>query len=73
MDSIRHAADFSEKYSLYFDLLQDKIAEYDVDTEHTYNMDEKGIMIGVVGRSKHLQQEKMGEEGSSSITSRWQS
>ena len=54
MDSIRHAADSSEKYSLYFDLLQHKIAEYDVDAEHTYNMDEKGIMIGVVGRSKRI-------------------
>ena len=54
MDSIRHAADSSEKYSLYFDLLQHKIAEYNVETEHTYNMDEKGIMIGVVGRSKRI-------------------
>ena len=54
MDSVRHAADSSDKYSLYFDLLQQKIAEYDVDTEDTYNMDEKGFMIGVVGRSKRI-------------------
>ena len=54
MDSVRHAADSSDKYSLYFDLLQHKIAEYDIETEHTYNMDEKGIMTGVVGRSKRI-------------------
>jgi hypothetical protein len=54
MDSVRHAADSSDKYSLYFDLLQHKITEYDVDTEHTYNMDEKGLMIGVIGRSKRI-------------------
>ena len=54
MDSVRHAADSSDKYSLYFDLLQHKITEYDVDTEHTYNMDEKGFMIGVIGRSKRI-------------------
>jgi len=54
MDSVRHAADSGEKYRLYFDLLQHKITEYDVDTEHTYNMDEKGFMIGVVGRSKRI-------------------
>lgn len=54
MDSVRHAADSSDKYKLYFDLLQHKITEYDVDAEHTYNMDEKGFMIGVVGRSKRI-------------------
>ena len=50
MDSVRHAADSSDKYILYFDLLQQKITEYDVDIELTYNMDEKGFMIGVIGR-----------------------
>jgi len=54
MDSVRHAADSSDNHSLYFDLLLHKITEYDVDTEDTYNMDEKGFMIGVVGRSKRI-------------------
>ena len=54
MDSVRHKADSASKYGSYFELLQRKIAEYDVEPEHTYNMDEKGFAIGVVGRSKRI-------------------
>jgi hypothetical protein len=54
MDSNRHQADSGVKYKLYFDLLVNKITEYDVDVEQTYNMDEKGFMIGVVGKSKRI-------------------
>ena len=28
--------------------------EYDIDKRNTYNMDEKGIMIGAVGRQKRI-------------------
>ena len=35
MDSNRHNAKSEYKYKLYFDLLQQKIAEYDLDPEHT--------------------------------------
>jgi hypothetical protein len=44
MDRVRHQADSAEKYKLYFDLLHQKIKEYDVEARHTYNMDEKGFM-----------------------------
>jgi hypothetical protein len=54
IDSNRHQADSGVKYKLYFDLLVNKITEYDVDVEHTYNMDEKGFMIGVVSKSKRI-------------------
>jgi hypothetical protein len=54
MDSNRHQADSGDKYSLYFDLLGDKIKEYDIEPRHTYNMDEKGFLIGVIGRSKRV-------------------
>ena len=43
MDANRHATDSYTKYQLCFELLQQKIAEYDIDAEHTYNMDEKGV------------------------------
>jgi hypothetical protein len=52
IDSNRHAVDSGDKYKLYFDLLQRKIAEYNEPPEQIYNMDEKGFMIGVIGRSK---------------------
>ena len=54
MDSNRHNAESGYKYKLYFDLLQQKITEYDVEPENTYNMDEKGFAIGVLGRSKRI-------------------
>ena len=54
MDRNRHAADSGDKYKLYYDALRDKIEFYKVEPEHTYNMDEKGFMIGAVGRQKRI-------------------
>jgi hypothetical protein len=54
MDAVRHRADSKLKYELYFDLLHDKIESYNVLPSNTYNMDEKGFMIGVIGRSKRV-------------------
>ena len=54
MDYVRHQADSEAKYKLYFDLLHGKTEEYDVLPENTYNMDEKGFMIRVIGRSKRI-------------------
>jgi hypothetical protein len=54
MDRNRHETDSEHKYSLYFDLLQWKISEYSVLPENTYNMDEKGFMIGEMGNSKRV-------------------
>ncbi|KAF2621272.1 hypothetical protein BU25DRAFT_404636 [Macroventuria anomochaeta] len=62
MDSNRHNADLYTKYKLYFNLLQSKISQYDVDAEHTYNMDEKGFMIGVTTRTKHVFSRRMWEK-----------
>ena len=54
MDNSRHKADSGKKYSLYFDLLRDKIDRYHIEARHIYNMDEKGFMLGVVGRTKRI-------------------
>ena len=54
MEKDRHKADCSEKYRLYFELLHRKLAQYDIEPAHTYNMDEKGFAIGVTGRSKRI-------------------
>ncbi|CAE7204954.1 HTH Tnp Tc5 domain containing protein [Pyrenophora teres f. teres] len=54
MDNSRHKADSGKKYSLYFDLLRDKIDRYHVEARHIYNMGEKGFMLGVVGRTKRI-------------------
>jgi hypothetical protein len=54
MDNSRYKADSGRKYSLYFDLLHEKIEQYHIEPRHMYNMDEKGFMLGVVGRSKRI-------------------
>jgi IS30 family transposase len=54
IDSVRHNADSNVKYTLYFDLLHAKMKQYNVQPCHCYNMDEKGFMIGVTGRSKRV-------------------
>jgi hypothetical protein len=62
MDADRHNADSFVKYKLYFDSLQAKIAEYNVEVENTYNMDEKGFMIGTTTRTKHVFSRRMWEK-----------
>jgi hypothetical protein len=42
--------------------LQAKIAKYNVDAKHTYNMDEKGFMIRVTSRTKHVFSRRMWEK-----------
>jgi hypothetical protein len=54
MDSNRHNAESQYKYQLYFEVLQQKITQYDIAPENTYNMDEKGFAIGVLGRTKRV-------------------
>jgi hypothetical protein len=54
MDRNRHQADSGHKYSLYFELLEFKMNEYSILLENTYNMDEKGFMIGCTGRSRRV-------------------
>lgn len=54
MDRVRHKADSLIKHELYFQLLHETITEYEIEPRNTYNMDEKGFLIGVVGRSKRV-------------------
>jgi hypothetical protein len=54
MEGNRHKADSSERYRIYFDLLTRKVKEFDVLPRDTYNMDEKGFMIGVIGKTKRV-------------------
>jgi hypothetical protein len=63
MDNSRHKADLGRKYSLYFDLLREKIDQYYVEAHHTYDMDEKGFILGVVGRLKKIFSKALQEDG----------
>jgi hypothetical protein len=54
MDNSRHKADSGKKCSLYFDLLREKIDQHHIEPRYIYNMDDKGFMLGAVGRSKRI-------------------
>jgi hypothetical protein len=54
IDRTRHLADSQLKYELYFELLHQNIAGYQLEPRDIFNMDEKGFMIGIAGRSKRV-------------------
>ena len=54
IDSSRKKADSAFKYSLYFDSLKQKMEEYDIQPEDTYNMDEKGFLIRILSKCKRI-------------------
>jgi hypothetical protein len=54
IDRQRHKADSEVKYRQYFDLLHYKMQEYDIEPENTYNIDEKGFLIGITSRTKQV-------------------
>ena len=53
-DSSRYKADSKHSYKLYFDLLERKIEQYNVQTHNMYNMDEKGFLIGFLTMAKRV-------------------
>jgi hypothetical protein len=54
MDRNRHQANSESKYTLYFNLLYQIMQQYDVEPENTYDMDEKGFLVGTTSRSKRV-------------------
>jgi hypothetical protein len=63
IDRSRHQADSHSKYSFYFELLRSKLSQYDIEPANTYNMDEKGFMLGILTRSKRVFSRRLYEEG----------
>jgi hypothetical protein len=63
MDRDRHKADSGVKYQAYFTYWHAKMKEYDIEPGNMYNMDEKGFMLGVTGRSKRVFSREMWEQG----------
>ncbi|KAF1965371.1 hypothetical protein BU23DRAFT_489819, partial [Bimuria novae-zelandiae CBS 107.79] len=62
IDSNCHQANLGDKYSLYFNILGDKIKEYGIEPRHTYNIDEKGFLIGIISQSKRVFSRRMWEK-----------
>ncbi|KAF1968423.1 hypothetical protein BU23DRAFT_480320, partial [Bimuria novae-zelandiae CBS 107.79] len=54
IDSNCYKANSKTKYKAYFDLLHPKMEEYNILPCNTYNIDKKGFLISVIGRSKRV-------------------
>jgi hypothetical protein len=54
MERNRHQADSEERYTMHFDLLHQKMQQYEIEPENTYNMDKKGFLIGTTSCSKRV-------------------
>jgi hypothetical protein len=63
LDHQRYTANSIPKYNSYFDLLHGKMVERRIQKRLSYNMDEKGFMIGVEGRSKRIFSKAVWEKG----------
>ena len=63
IDKSRKKADSALYYSLYFELLGRKIQEYEIQTGNSYNMDEKGFLIGFLQKAKRIFTKKAFEAG----------
>lgn len=54
LDRTRSKANSSDYYKLYFNLLHQKMKQYNILPSNSYNMDEKGFAIGILGNSKQV-------------------
>lgn len=69
VEQVRHQADSHEKYSRYFTFLHRKIDEKDIEPGNTYDMDEKGFMIGAPGRTVRMFDKLITNQGGSKQSS----
>ncbi|KAJ6437064.1 hypothetical protein O9K51_10361 [Purpureocillium lavendulum] len=54
LDMARRKADSASRYKDYFELIRTKIAKYNILPCNTYNVDEKGFLLGVINRTKRV-------------------
>ncbi|KJZ69920.1 hypothetical protein HIM_10705 [Hirsutella minnesotensis 3608] len=53
-DIARKRADNASRYRAYYELIREKIEKYDILPCNTYNVDEKGFLLGVINRTKRV-------------------
>jgi hypothetical protein len=63
IDKQRKEADSVFNYSLYFELLEKKIKQYNIELCHTYNMDKRGFLIGIIIKMKRIFSQSLYKEG----------
>ncbi|KJZ68853.1 hypothetical protein HIM_11756 [Hirsutella minnesotensis 3608] len=53
-DIARKRADNASRYRVYYELIREKIGKYNILPCNTYNVDEKGFLLGVINRTKRV-------------------
>lgn len=54
LDLDRHKSDSATSFEKYFSVVGDKMEEYSILPENTYNMDEKGFLLGRITKAKRV-------------------
>jgi len=54
LDAARTKVDSEHEYKGYFDLVLQKIQQYNVQTANIYNMDEKGFLLSFLTKAKRI-------------------
>jgi hypothetical protein len=54
LDLNRHEADSVASFEMYFSVVGKKMEEYNLLPENTYNMDEKGFLLGRITKAKRV-------------------
>jgi hypothetical protein len=54
MDRDRHQADSGHRYRAFFEGLYDQMVRHDIQPGQSYNMDEKGFLLGSIGKSRRI-------------------
>ena len=54
LDLDRHKSDFATSFEKYFSIVGTKMEEYSILPENTYNMDEKGFLLGRITKAKRV-------------------
>jgi hypothetical protein len=63
LDAARSKADSAYRYALYFKQLEENIEKYKIEPWLTYNMDEKGFLMGVLSKQKRIFSKQVYERG----------
>jgi hypothetical protein len=63
MDRDRHQADSGQRYKAFFEELYDQITRHEIEPRQSYNMDEKGFLLGRIGKSKRIFSKALWERG----------
>jgi hypothetical protein len=54
LDLDRHQADSVWPYEQYYQLVNEKLQEYQITSDNIYNMDEKGLLMGRLTKTKRI-------------------